>query len=190
MNTGKLVVVSGPSGVGKDTVINVFLKKHPDWSMPESTTTRARRGGEKHKNDMQFISKATFEKWQEEGKFLESVLVDNNQWYGTLRKPVEDLMSRGKNVLLRKDVRGAQIIKDTIPETILVFVVAENWEAIEKRIRARGTEDEESIQRRLALAKTELPYQGKYDFVITNHTNHPEQAVKALTQQIVVNILT
>lgn len=181
MKKGKLVVVSGPSaGVGKDTILKMFLYKHPEWHMPPSTTTREPRPGEVDGKDMQFVDRATFEKWQKDGRFLESILVNDNQWYGTLRAPVEKLLSSGKNVILRKDVRGALIIKKAISEAKLIFITAESWEALEKRIRMRGTETEEGIKKRLELAKKELTYQDKYDHVIINPTGHPEKALKQL----------
>lgn len=186
MNQGKLVVVSGPSaGVGKDTIINMFLKKHTDWHMPPSITTRNSRPGEVDGKDMSFTDKKTFEKWRSQDKFLESILVDNNQWYGTLRKPVDELLKSGKNVILRKDVRGALIIKSIIPETILIFINAENWQAIEKRIKKRGTEDESGVKRKLELAKNELKSQEKFDHIIINPTDHPEKALADLEELII-----
>jgi guanylate kinase len=185
MQKGKLVVISGPSaGVGKDTIVKMFLNKYPDWQMPSSITTRQQRPGEVDGKDMTFVDRATFEKWRNESKFLESILVDDNQWYGTLRKPVEDLLDGGKNVILRKDVRGALLIKKALPYAVLAFITAESWETLEQRIRARGTEDETSIKRRLKLAKTELSYKDKFDYIITNPTGHPEQALADLENAI------
>ena len=181
MKKGKLLVISGLSaGVGKDTILKMFLEAHPDWEHPISTTTRQPRPGEQNGVQMNFVDKATFESWQKEGKFLESILVDNNQWYGTLRAPVEELLDRGKNVILRKDVRGALLIKEALPSAIIEFIDIESWEALEQRIRDRGTEDEPAIRRKLDLAKTELPYRKDFDSVIINPTGHPEKALKEL----------
>ncbi len=178
---GKLLVISGPSaGVGKDTIIKLFLAKHPDWQMPASITTRPARPGEVEGVDMSFVNQTQFKKLREAGKFLEAIQVDNNQWYGTLREPLENLLDQGKNVILRKDVRGALVIKEQIPAAVLIFINAESWDQLERRIRARGTEDESAIQRRLKLAKTEMPYQDKYDYVIVNQTGHPEQGVEGI----------
>ncbi len=178
MQKGKLLVISGPSaGVGKDTILKMFLQKHPDWSMPPSVTTRAPRMGEIDGRDMTFVAEKQFKNWQAEGKFLEAVLVDNNKWYGTLRAPVEELLEAGKNVILRKDVRGCMLIKKTMPEATLVFIAAENLEILEQRIRARGTEDEVSIKRRLNLAKSEMAYQDKFDYMVVNPSGHPEKAL-------------
>jgi guanylate kinase len=182
---GKLVIFSGPSaGVGKDTILKMFLAKHPDWHQPPSTTTRPARLGEVNGRDMNFIGREGFEAKKAKDEFLEAVLVDNNQWYGTLREPVETLLNNGKNVILRIEVRGALIIKKAIPEAITVFVKPDNWESLEKRIRERGSEDEQAINRRLALAKTELPYQDKYDKIIVNPTGYPERALADLEKAL------
>lgn len=182
---GKLVVFSGPSaGVGKDTVLKMFLEKHPDWVMPASVTTRLRREGEVDGKDMVFVDGRTFEQWKREGKFLEAIKVDDNKWYGTLSKPVEQALNSGKNVILRKEVRGAFVIKEKMPEAKLVFITAENEKVLEERIRHRGTENEEAIQRRLRLAKTELTYKDKYDVIIVNPTGHPEKAVAELEKAV------
>lgn len=182
--TGKLVVVSAPSGAGKDTILKMFLDKHKNWVMPVSTTTREPRHGEINGRDMQFIDEPTFIKWQKEDKFLEAIKVNDNKWYGTLKEPVEDALSNGENVILRKDVRGALIIKEKMPSAKLVFITLDNWEDLEARIRARGTENNHQIEDRLALAKKELTYQDKYDFIIKNPSNHPESALIQLEKSI------
>lgn len=182
---GKLVVVSGPSaGVGKDTLLKMFLDKHPEWIMPLSTTTRPLRAGELNGVHMSFIDHDAFEKLRNEGKFLEAVEVDNGQWYGTLKEPVEEALEQGKNVILRKDVRGAMLIKEKMPEAKLIFINAENTDALESRIRARGTEDEVSIKRRLKLAKQEITYQNRYDKVVINKTGETQQALADLTKAV------
>jgi guanylate kinase len=180
MKSGKLVVISGPSaGAGKNTLLKMFLAKHPDWHSPPSTTTRQPRPGGADGKDMQFVDVPTFEQWQKEDKFLETDF-HADAWYGTLKEPVERLIRAGKSIMFVKDVRGGLKLKQAIPETILVFLNAENWEALEKRFRARGTEDETAITRRLALAKTELTYQSQFDFRIINPTGHPEKALADL----------
>lgn len=178
-------MISGPSaGVGKDTILKMFLQKHPDWVQPTSTTTREPREGEVDGKDMTFVDRETFKQWQKEDTFIESIQVDNGQWYGTQREPVERALINGKNVILRIDVRGAMVLKEKMPEAMLVFITAESEEALEQRIRNRGAENEEGIQRRLELAKSELPYAAKYDHVITNPTGHPEQALTDLQKAI------
>ncbi len=180
MTKGKLAVISGPSaGVGKDTVLKMFLAEHSDWHLPPSVTTRSPRHNEVHGHDMIFVDKPTFEAWQKQDKFLET---DHHAkaWYGTLREPVNQLLSKGKNIILRIDVNGALVIKKIMPKAILVFITAEDWQTLEKRIRNRATEDEEAIIHRLKLARHELKFKDKYDYVITNPSGYPEKAVKEL----------
>ena len=181
MQKGKLVILSGPSsGVGKDTIIQLFLAKHPEWQMLPSVTTRKPRLGEVDGKNMIFTDMANFKKWQNEAKFVEAIEVDNKQMYGTLREPLDKQLNEGKNIILRKDVLGSFLIKEAFPEAIMIFVNAENLESLEQRIRARGTEDEFAIHRKLLLAKTEVIYQDKFQHVIINTTGKPKQAVEDL----------
>ena len=180
MNKGKLLVISGPSaGVGKDTILRMFLERHPDWRHPPSTTTRPLRPGEKEGKDMSSVTSEEFKKWQAEGKFLETDF-HADHWYGTLRKPVEDLISGGLNVVLRIDVNGSRQVKDQIPEAILVFIEAESPEVLEARIRARRSETEKQIQSRLKLAKKEIKHKKHFDHVVINPHNQHEETVKAV----------
>lgn len=183
---GILLVLSGPSaGAGKDTIARMFAQKHPDWIWPLSTTTRAPRQGEVHGRDMNFVNQDQFGVWQQEGEFLES---DHhaNHWYGTLREPVEKALRKGNNVLLRVDVNGSLAIKKVIPAAITVFIYPETTEALEQRLRARGTEDETQIQERLQLAEQEMALVDQFDFYVVNPTGHPEKAVAEL-EDIVYN---
>jgi guanylate kinase len=177
MQKGKLAIISGPSaGVGKDTLLKLFLDKHPDWHQPPSTTTRQPREGELAGKDMNFVSHEEFEKWQKEDKFLETDFHAGN-WYGTLRQPVEEFLSSGLSVILRIDVNGALIVKKKMPEAILIFIAAENPEALEARIRGRGTEDQQHIKERLELAQKEMMLADKFDKVIINATGKQADAL-------------
>lgn len=185
MKRGKLAVISGPSaGVGKDTLLKLFLAQHPDWHQPPSTTTRQPRAGEQVGKDMNFVSKGTFEKWQKQDKFLETDFHAGN-WYGTLRLPVEELLGKGLNVLLRIDVNGALIVKKKMPEAFLIFIAAESPKALEARIRQRGTEKEQQIKERLKLAKKELMMADKFDKIVINTTNQQEKALKEIESTLV-----
>lgn len=128
---------------------------------------------------MNSITTKEFKKWQAEGKFLETDF-HADHWYGTLRKPVEDLISKGRNVILRIDVNGSRQVKDQIPEAILVFIEAESPEVLEIRIRARHSETEEQIQRRLELAKKEVKHKKHFDHVVINPHNRHEEALKSI----------
>ena len=186
MNKGKLLIISGPSaGAGKDTLRTMFLQHHPDWNQPPSITTRQSRPGELQTKQMSFVSQRKFKQWQKEGKFLETDF-HADHWYGTLRNPVEELLGQGKNVLLRIDVNGALEVKRQKPEAVLVFIKSENAQVLEARIRARGSETEKQIQKRLKLAEHELTFVSQFDHIIINATNKQNEALAAL-EAIVLN---
>ena len=154
----RLAVISGASaGVGKNTILKLFLKKHPDWENPPSTTTRKPRPGEKEGIDYHFVDQQTFESKKKAGEFLETDFHADN-WYGTLKKPILELLAAHKNTIVIKDVNGALQIKNQIPETTVFFIDVDEPAELEARIRGRKTETEESIQRRLQLAKKEREF--------------------------------
>jgi guanylate kinase len=174
---GKLLVISGPSaGVGKDTIVTMFLKKHPDWEKPPSTTTRPSRPGEVDGVDYYFVDNQTFQKKLKSGEFLEADF-HANHWYGTLRKPVEELLAANHNVILRKDVNGSIEIKKQIPKAVVIFIDAENPKAMEHRIRSRSSESEDQILSRLELAKKEQQLKKHFDHIVINPHNRPEAAL-------------
>ncbi|HVC36389.1 MAG TPA: guanylate kinase [Candidatus Dormibacteraeota bacterium] len=187
MHKAKLLVISGPSaGVGKDTILNMFLTAHSDWFHPLSTTTRMPRANEINAQQMNFVSHQQFEKWVSEDKFLEYFDVGGNL-YGSLKEPIEELLKRGQNVILRKDVHGALAIKEKIPSALIIMLVPDKWQALEKRIRARATENEATIQKRLKLAKSEMAYQDRFDHIIVNPTGNPEKALTDLEKVVAEN---
>lgn len=186
MKRGKLVVISGPSGVGQDTIIDKFIAKHPDWWLNVSATTRAEvRPGEVPGKDMIFLSEPEFKKLQDSGKLIESFKFADH-WYGTLREPVEQKLAAGTNVFIRPEAKGAIEIKKRFPEAVLIFLNAESPEALEQRLRSRGTEDEAEIQRRMRANAEKLQYIDRYDHVVVNPTGHPEKAVAEI-ERIILN---
>lgn len=177
MQKGKLLVISGVSaGAGKDTIVRMFTDKHPDWRHPASVTTRQPRPGEVEGVDYYFVDKPTFENKIKQGDFLEADF-HADHWYGTLKKPVMDLLSAGHSVILRKDVNGSMAIKKQIPTAITVFIDVENDEALESRIRGRNSETEQQIKSRLELAKKERELKKYFDYVVINPENQPEKAL-------------
>ena len=183
MAKGKLLVISGPSGSGKDTILAMFCQKHPDWESPLSTTTRQPRPGEVNGEDMNFVSRDEFQEMAREGKFLEYFEVADNL-YGTLREPVESLLHSDKNVVLRKDVQGALEIKKLMPEATIAIIVPDSEVALEERLRTRASDSESVINRRLAIAKDELATQDMFDHVIINPQGKPEQALADLEKAL------
>lgn len=184
MKKGKLLVISGVSaGAGKDTLINMFLQKHPDWHWPPSTTTRQPRTGEEHGKHMNFVSHDEFSDWQKRGKFLETDYHADN-WYGTLAGPVQDFLRAGENVILRIDVNGSLQIKQKIPEATLIFIDVESEQELESRIRSRGTESEAEIKARLKLAKKEKQLKDQFDFVVLNARGEHRTALAQIEKAV------
>ncbi len=183
MKKGKLLVISGPSGVGKDTIVHMFLEKHPNWHRPPSVTTRQSRAGEVEGLDYIFTDRPTFEKRVKAGEFLEWFEVTGNL-YGTLRQPVERLLEEGKNVILRKEVNGALNIKKELSEAVTIFLALDNFGELHQRIQSRATDSQELIGQRLKLAKDELTYKKDFDHIIINPYNHPEKALAAVERTV------
>lgn len=160
---GRLVVLSGPSGVGKTTVGRALLKALPGLAPSVSATTRKPRPGEQDGRDYCFVDEAAFQA----GDFLEQAQVHGNR-YGTPRAPVEALRKEGKDVLLVIDVQGARQVRAKIPEAILIFLEPPGWEELARRLKGRGTESPEALERRLEDARTELAEAGRYDHRVVN----------------------
>ena len=168
---GLLMIISGPSGVGKTTLIERLNEKF-DFTFSVSATTRQRTEHETEGIDYYFLDEPTFEQWVDEDKFLEHACVFGRYWYGTPKEPIEKNMADGRIVLLDIDVQGAEIVKKAASlNARFLFVSPPSVEELEKRLRGRGTEKEESIAVRMAnatkeMAKTEEP--GFFDLVIVN----------------------
>jgi guanylate kinase len=182
----KLFVISGCSGVGKGTVINEFMKRNSDdFILSVSCTTRNPRQGETDGVNYFFISKEEFEQNIKDGKFLEYAQFAEN-YYGTKKKYVQQKMDEGYNVLLEIDTQGALQVKEKMPEAVLIFIAPPSVEELEKRLRGRHTEDEETIQKRLAQVKIELERSQKYDYTVIN--DNIERAVEEIESIVRVNV--
>ena len=163
---GKLIIVSGPSGSGKSTVTKI-VKDKLNIPLSISATTRNPRDGEIDGKDYFFLSEEEFKNKIANDEFYEYAEVHGN-YYGTLKKTVEDNLNRGLNVILEIDVQGALIAKEKKKDAILVFFRTKDMEVLEKRLRDRNTDSEEVIQTRLKNAETELKYENKYNYTIVN----------------------
>ena len=164
---GTLIVISGPSGVGKGTVVDMLLKRLPGAVLSVSCTTRAPREGEKNGKSYFFISKETFLKMIDEGGFLEYSNHFEN-YYGTPRFFVEQKLAEGCDVILEIDVDGAKHIRDEFPGALLLMITPPSREELVRRLRLRGTEDEVLIEQRLARADYELSHSKFYDYTVIN----------------------
>ncbi len=184
---GKLVVLSGPSGVGKTTVLRRLFSLCPlPLRASVSATTRPPRPGEVQGVDYYFLTKEEFASRRQRGEFLEWYEVYNSGWwYGTLNREVATGLEAGYWVVLGIDVHGAASVVKQYPETITIFLRTRSWEDLEARLRGRGTEDEAAVQRRLEQAKDELAQAGWYRHQVVN--DELDRAVREICEILVRN---
>ena len=166
-NKGLLFVVSGPSGVGKGTICQEYVKTHEDCVLSISATTRAPREGEKHGVNYYYITNEEFEAGIEKGEFLENAVFCGNR-YGTPKKAVLEMLESGKDVILEIEVQGAMQVRSHYPEGVFVFVVPPSLEELENRLRGRNTETDEVIKKRLERAKQEFALCENYNYILMN----------------------
>ncbi len=168
MNKGKLIVLSGPSGVGKSTLLKRLFAKYSDKMMfSVSFTSRAPRTGEVDGVDYNFVSESQFKSKIESGDFLEYATVHGN-YYGTSKSMIESILNDGKFCILDIDVQGAMLVKKTGFPARYLFVAPKNIEVLRERLETRGTESVDVIEKRITNAKKELEFQAEYDAVIIN----------------------
>lgn len=169
MKKGKTFIVSGPSGVGKSTVLHALLEKRQNTVFSVSATTRAARPGEKDGVDYFFVDVDTFQDWIRQDEFLEYAEFVGN-FYGTPKKYVQDAMEQGKDVILDIEVQGAGQIVHKMPEVVRIFIAPPSWEELERRLTERGTDSTDKIQKRLLRAKVEFQTAHAYDYFVINDT--------------------
>jgi len=164
----RLMVISGPTAVGKGTVIRYILEHHPEIKLSVSATTRAPRPGEIDGVAYHFLSLEEFDAKIAAGQMLEYAVVHGTNKYGTLREPVEAALAAGQLMILEIDIQGARQVKQAMPEANLVFIAPPSWEELVSRLTGRGTETAEEQARRLETAREELAAQSEFDHVVIN----------------------
>lgn len=178
-----VVVISGPSGAGKDTVIGAALDMDPSLAKVATAKTRAPRPGEVEGLHHVFLSDEEFERWIAEDAFLEHVDIYGHR-SGVPRAAVEDLLGQGRTPILRTDIQGARTLKTNLDDPLLVFVTAPDLDSLERRMRSRAAESEAEIVARLAEAEAELAEVGWFDLVIVNDDGSHVEAARELVRAI------
>lgn len=178
-------VVSGPSGVGKDSILNGFDKKYNFFSRVVTCTTRAPRPGEVNGVNYHFLTPDEFRKGIENDEFLEYVNVYSDKFYGTRKKDVEEALATGKNVIMALDVDGARMVKEKRPNALLFFIEPPSLEELASRLINRGTETAEAIKERLGKASYEMRFRDDYDVVLRNE--NLSDSIDEVAQVFMVN---
>jgi len=180
-----LVIISGPSGVGKDTIIDALRRRphDPDYHYVVTCTTRAPRAGEVDGTSYHFMGRDEFLALRDAGGLLEANEVHGN-WYGTPRAQVQRALAAGHDVILKIDVQGAQHVKERVTDALLIFVVPPSMETLFARLKSRATETVDELELRQRNAAIELARQDDYDYVVTNETGQVERTAARIDEII------
>ncbi|MEQ6901250.1 guanylate kinase [Nocardioides sp. YIM 152588] len=168
----RLVVLAGPTAVGKGTVAAAVRERHPEVWISVSATTRAPRPGEVHGVHYLFVDEDEFDRMVADGELLEWAVVHGRHRYGTPRGPVQEALAAGRPAMLEIDLQGARQVRETMPEALFVFLAPPSWEELVRRLVGRGTEGEAERERRLSTARDELAAEAEFDRTIVNHEVH------------------
>ena len=160
-------VITGPSGVGKGTLIRGLMERHPELELSVSATTRAPRPGERDGVDYHFLTREEFNRKVNEGEFVEHADYAGRS-YGTLRSELDDRIDAGRPVVLEIEVQGARQVRAAMPEAVQVFIAPPSLDALRTRLIGRGTDDAEEVERRLRVAEQELAAQPEFAHVVVN----------------------
>jgi guanylate kinase len=182
MGRGRLIVLTGPSGVGKGTLLKALLVKHPELQVSISATTRSPRPGEVHGVNYYFLTRPEFERMVTQGEFLEWAEFAGN-CYGTPRKAVEEKLAQGEQIILEIELEGARQVRESFPSAYKIFILPPSLAALEDRIRSRGQDADDAIARRLLRARAEIEAASEFDVQILN--DDFEEAVRKLEAELV-----
>jgi guanylate kinase len=180
----RLVVLAGPTAVGKGTVAADVRRRHPEVWISVSATTRAPRPGERDGVHYWFVDDERFDEMIEHGELLEWAVVHKAARYGTPRQPVEEALAAGRQAMLEIDLQGARQVRESMPDALFVFLKPPSWDELVRRLVGRGTETQAERERRLETAREELAAEAEFDVSIVNHEVHAaaEELVALMTQ--------
>ena len=178
-----LVVVSGPSGVGKSTIVAELSRRHPQVVPIVTATTRERREGEEDKVHYHFLSPDEFQQLRDRDGLLEHAIV-HDHWYGTPVEQVRGILAAGRDAILTIDPQGARSVRALVPDALLIFIMPPSIEDLDQRLARRGSEDGEARALRRHNAEAEMAAAGDYDYAIVNQTDHPDEAVEQIWEII------
>jgi guanylate kinase len=183
-----LIVISGPSGVGKDTVVSRMQERGIPFHFVVTATSRPPRPGEVHGEDYFFVSEEAFETMIAEDELLEHAIV-YGQYKGVPKQQVREAMASGKDVVMRLDVQGAATVKEIVPDAVLIFLSASSEDELFDRLRRRKMDTEEQLRRRMEAAREEMRRLLIFDYVVINHESHVDQAVDDILRIIMAEHL-
>lgn len=180
-----LIIISGPSGVGKDTIIDALRSRprDPDYHYVVTCTTRGRRPGEVDGVSYHFLDRERFSALRDAGELLEANEVHGN-WYGTPRAQVREALVAGHDVILKIDVQGAQVVKENVPEAVLIFIVPPSLETLFRRLKSRATETADQLELRQRNAAIELARQDDYDYIVENRDGEVDSTAARIDEII------
>ena len=178
-----LVVISGPSGVGKDAVLERMKELSQPWHFAVTATTRPMRPGERDGAEYVFLDTARFQEMLAQDELLEHAEVYGHQ-YGVPRAQVEEALRSGKDVIVKTDVQGARTLRRKMPQSLLIFLAPPSMEELQRRLRGRKTDRGTDLERRLTTAREEMAAQAEFDHVVVNHTGRLDETVAAITEII------
>ncbi len=178
-----LIVISGPSGVGKDSALQGMKLLQRPWRYIITATTRPKRPGERHGIDYIFLSPEEFRILMMKDGFLEYAEVYGT-WYGVPRAQADEAMACGKDVIVKTDIQGARTLRSKIPDALLIFLAPPTMEELKHRLLERKSETEEALRRRIETAETEMQCQDEFDYVVVNHNGRVDEAVEEIDRII------
>lgn len=178
----KIFIISGPSGCGKGTIIEALMKENSDLAWPKNYTTRSERESDKTENHYIFVDEKKFNELKQTDEIFESNFYNDN-WYGSSKSEIDNLIKSGKTVIKEVDVNGGEAYRKTFPDAVLIFITT-SLENIKSRLIGRGQNTDAEIAERLEIAKQEIAMSKDYDYVVENPEGHPEKAVEEIKKII------